>query len=142
VSVDEVAGTARVTSSVLFVTEIQRSVDFYCGVFDCTATIQDRDAALLLGPDGFQIYLVERGRGASHHAGSVGPHCLIWAVDSAAELTRVDQALADRGVRTDTHTSGGVVFVTGCDPDGIRVMIAHPSPELLPRSVVSPRLYT
>ena len=136
------ASTARVTSSVLFVAEVSRSVDFYCGVFDCTATIHDRDAALLLGQGGFQIYLIERGRGTSHHADSVGPHALIWAVDSAAELTRVERALADRGVRTDTHTSGGVVFVTGRDPDGIRVMIAHPSPELLPRSVVSPRLYT
>lgn len=138
----EMKSTARVTSSVIFVTEVKRSVEFYCGVLGCTATIHDRSAALLLSPGGFQMYLIERGPRTPHHSGGIGPQGLIWAVHSAEELTEVEQALQDVGVHTDTHTSGGVTFVTGRDPDGIRIMVAHPSPEKLPRSVVSTRLYT
>jgi hypothetical protein len=38
--------------------------------------------------------------------------------------------------------SGGVSFVTGHDPDGVRIIVAHPSPVKLPRSVIAARLYT
>jgi hypothetical protein len=41
----------------------------------------------------------------------------------------------------DTHASGGVTFVEGRDPDGIRVVIAHPSPLQLPRSSLDSRIY-
>jgi hypothetical protein len=130
-----------VTSSVIFVAEVARSVEFYCGLLACTAVIHDRDAALLVGPEGFQIYLIQRGHRAPHHSGGIGPQCLIWAVDSADELTDLEQALRSLGIRTDRDISGGVTFVTGRDPDGIRIMVAHPSPEELPRSVVDARLY-
>jgi hypothetical protein len=134
--------TARVTSSVIFVAEVARSVEFYCGLLACTAVIHDPDAALLVGPEGFQIYLIQRGPRAPHHSGGIGPQCLIWAVDSADELTDLEQALRSLGIRTDRDISGGVTFVTGRDPDGIRTMVAHPSPEELPRSVVDARLYS
>jgi catechol 2,3-dioxygenase-like lactoylglutathione lyase family enzyme len=134
--------TARVTSSVIFVGDVDRSVAFYSELLGCTAAIHDRDAALLLGQGGFQIYLIEQGPRAPHHSGGVGIQCLIWAVDSAEELTDVEEALQGRGIRTDRHASGGATFVTGRDPDGIRIMVAHPSPEELPRSVVGARLYS
>jgi hypothetical protein len=153
-----------VTSSVIFVAEVARSVEFYCGLLACTAVIHDRDAALLVGPEGFQIYLIQRGHRAPNHSGGIGLQCLIWAVDSADELTDLEQALRSLGIRTDRDISGGVTFVTGRDPDGIRtgsgrdpdgirtgsgrdpdgirIMVAHPSPEELPRSVVDARLYS
>lgn len=37
---------------------------------------------------------------------------------------------------------GGVRFVDGHDLDGIRVVIAHPSPEQQPRSMLDPHFYS
>jgi hypothetical protein len=132
----------RVTSAVLFVSRLDRSIEFYQAVFSCTATIHERDAALLLAPGGFQIYLIARGPAAEHPSGGIGLQCLIWAVDSPAELRDVARALHDRLGHTDTYSSGGVSFLATRDPDGIRILVAHPSPEQLPRSVVGAHLYT
>lgn len=132
---------ARVTSSVVFVSRLDRSIEFYRDVFSCEVTIRDRDAALLLAPGGFQLYLIARGPSASHPSHGIGFQYLIWAVESDAELRVVARAIEDRGCRTTTYTNGGVVFVAGRDPDGIRVLVAHPSPEELPRSIVGPHLY-
>lgn len=66
---------------------------------------------------------------------------LMWATDSAASLDRYEQRLADTGRHTHAYTAGGVRFVEGRDPDGIRVVITHPSPQKHPRSVIGSRLY-
>jgi catechol 2,3-dioxygenase-like lactoylglutathione lyase family enzyme len=132
---------ARVTSAVLFVSRLDRSVEFYRDVFCCAATIHERDAALLLAPGGFQIYLIARGINAEHSSSGIGLQYLIWAVGSDAELRDVAQALRDRAGRTDNYTSGGVTFLAAHDPDGIRILVAHPSPEELPRSVIGAQLY-
>lgn len=132
---------ARVTSSVLFVSRLDRSIEFYSDVFSCTATIREHDAALLLAPGGFQIYLIARGSNAERPSSGIGLQYLIWAVDSDAELRGVAQALRDNAGRTDNYTSGGVTFLAAHDPDGIRILVAHPSPEKLPRSVIGAQLY-
>jgi catechol 2,3-dioxygenase-like lactoylglutathione lyase family enzyme len=135
------SAATRVTSVVLFVSRLDRSIDFYRDVFSCTATIHERDAALLLAPDGFQIYLIARGTRAGHPSGGIGLQHLIWAVDSDAELRALAQALLNRVGQADRYTSGGVSFLAARDPDGIRILVGHPSPEKLPRSVVGARLY-
>ena len=38
--------------------------------------------------------------------------------------------------------SGGVCFLTTHDPDGIRIVVAHPHAEEVPRAVIAVRLYT
>jgi catechol 2,3-dioxygenase-like lactoylglutathione lyase family enzyme len=133
--------TPRVTSSVIFVSELDRSVDFYRDVFACDVAIHDPEAALLIAPGGFQIYVIARGPRAPHPSGAIGPQCLIWAAGSADDLEELEQALRGYGRPTDTCTSGGVTFVTGRDPDGIRILMAHPGPDQLPRSVVGAHLY-
>jgi len=133
--------TARVTSSVVFVSRLDRSIEFYRDVFSCEVTIHNGSAALLLAPGGFQIYLITHGTGAPHPSGGIGLQYLIWAVESDAKLHQVEQAISQRGGHTNTYTSGGVSFLATRDPDNIRVLVAHPSPEKLPRSVVGPRLY-
>jgi hypothetical protein len=132
----------RVTSSVICVSALAPSVEFYRDVFSCEVAIHDHDAALLLAPGGSQIYLIARGARTPHLSIAIGPQFLIWAVDNAAELQELEQAIQNRGGRTDSYTSGGVTFVAARDPDGIRVLAAHPSPEILPRSIVSARLYS
>ena len=131
----------RVTSSVIFVSDLDRSTDFYRDVFACEVTIHDSSAALLLARGGFQIYLIGRSTRTPHPSGGIGPQYLIWAVDSADDLRLLEQALRRYGRYTDTYTSGGVTFVAGRDPDGIRILMAHPGPDKLPRSVVGARLY-
>ena len=44
--------TAQVASSVIFVSELDRSVAFYRDVFACEVAIGESDAALLLAPVG------------------------------------------------------------------------------------------
>ncbi|RYP84484.1 VOC family protein [Nocardioides guangzhouensis] len=129
------------TSSVIFVSRLQRSVEYYRDVFSCEVAIHDGDAALLLAPGGFQIYLIGRGARTPHPSAGIGLQFLIWTVRTAAELEEVEAAIEECGGRTDSYVSGGVTFVASRDPDGIRVLVAHPSPETLPRSVVGARLY-
>ena len=133
--------TARVASSVIFVSDLDRSVTFYRDVFACEMTIREGGAALLLAPGGFQIYLIARSDREIHPTGGIGHEFLMWAVDTPAALEHFAQALKDRGHYVDTHTSGGVQFVEGHDPDRIRVVIAHPSPHQRPRSVLDSRFY-
>ncbi|HET7069812.1 MAG TPA: VOC family protein [Nocardioides sp.] len=135
------AHTARVTSSVIFVSDLDRSIDFYRDVFRCQVGIRDPEAALLLSSGGFQIYLIGHGSRTPHLAGGIGPQYLIWAVDSADDLHVLQRTLRERGGRVDSYQSGGITFVAGRDPDGIRILMAHPGPDKLPRSVVGPHLY-
>ena len=133
--------TAKVASSVIFVSDLDRSVEFYRDVFGCELAIRERGAALLLAPGGFQMYLMARGGRPEHPSGGIGHEFLMWAVDSPEALHQLAQVLRDCGHYVDTHSSGGVQFVEGHDPDGIRVVIAYPSPEQRPRSVLDPRFY-
>ena len=65
----------------------------------------------------------------------------IWAVESASDLDDLERAVLTRGGRAYRHTSGDIAFLTCRDPDGIRIVVAHPSPEKLPRVLVDNRLY-
>jgi catechol 2,3-dioxygenase-like lactoylglutathione lyase family enzyme len=133
--------TARVTSSVLFVSRLDRSIAFYRDVFSCEETIRDRGAALLLAPDGFQIYLIARGDRAEHPSGGIGCQYLVWAVDNVDQLRELERIVQRRGGQTRVHTSGGVSFLATRDPDDIRILVAQPSPARLPRSVLGAHLY-
>ncbi len=132
---------ARVTSSVVFVSDVGRSVEYYREVFACTATIEDESAALMVAPDGFQIYLIGSDTRASHPSRGIGVQALIWTVGTASEIDRLEHVMRDRGHYTSARTTRGVRFLTSRDPDGIRILVAHPSPLELPRSVVDAVLY-
>jgi catechol 2,3-dioxygenase-like lactoylglutathione lyase family enzyme len=133
--------SAKVASSVLFVSELDRSVIFYRDLFGCDLSLRSDDAALLLTPGGFQLYIIERGKHAALHPGGLGHHLLMWSTDSARGLEYFEQALKDAGSYTGTHTAGDVTFVEGYDPDGIRIVIAHPDPAQRPRSLFDSHLY-
>jgi hypothetical protein len=132
---------ARITSSVVFVSDVGGSADYYREVFACTASIQSPFSALLITPAGFQLYLIAKGALASHPSGGIGVQALIWTVRSGTELDALEQVMRDRGLYTYSRTTRGVRFLTSRDPDGIRVLVAYPSPEELPRSVVDAVLH-
>lgn len=135
------APVARVASSVVFVADLERSVRFYRDVFGCKVAVEELDAALLLAPAGFQIYLRARGAGAQHALGGLGVQYLTWTTDSEEGLRHFERVLRDHHSYFGTHASGGVSFVEGRDPDDVPVIIAYPSPEQLPRHMLNPRFY-
>ena len=55
------AATTTVASTVIRVADLDRSVNFYRDVFCCRVALREPDTALLLTPDGFQIYLHAAG---------------------------------------------------------------------------------
>jgi hypothetical protein len=126
---------------VVFVSDLSRSAGFYRDLFSCEVHIEACGAALLLTPGGFQVYLIARGGTAPHPSGGIGLQYLIWAVDSTKELNDLEQAIQARGGRTYRHTSGGITVLTSRDPDGIRIVVTHPSPVALPRVLIDNCLY-
>jgi catechol 2,3-dioxygenase-like lactoylglutathione lyase family enzyme len=132
---------AKPASSVLYVSELDRSVTFYRDLFGCEVTLRSAEAALLLTTEGFQLYIIERGRHAQRHPSGLGFHLLMWATDNQKDLENLKQALQETGNYVDTHTAGDVTFVEGRDPDGLRVVIAHPDPAQQPRSVFDSHLF-
>ena len=132
--------SAKVASSLMTVSDLARSVNFYCDVFSCRVALHEQDTALLLTPGGFQIYLHSKGPSRRPRIGATGVQCLMWATDSQEELQRISQRLLSYDVATFSYTEGGVTFVEGCDPDHGRVIVAHPSPSQLPREVIATRL--
>lgn len=60
------AAQAKVASCVMFVAELDRSIDFYSDVLACEVSVRDSEAALLMAHGGFQIYLVAKGPRNAH----------------------------------------------------------------------------
>ncbi|WP_396928165.1 VOC family protein [Mycolicibacterium sp.] len=133
-------GAATVASALLRVSDLARSVKFYCDVFGCRVALREQDSALLLTLGGFQIYLRSKGPSRRSRFAATGVQYLMWATDSPADLLQISQRLFAYDVATFTYTDNGVTFVEGCDPDGARVIVAHPSPHELPREVIASRL--
>lgn len=132
--------SAHIASCVIRVTDLNRSLRFYCDVFACRVVIREADMALLLAPNGFQIYLRSGSLSRRRGAGASGVQYLMWATESQSDLQRITQRLRAYDVGVFSHTENGVTFVEGDDPDGARVIVAYPSPRQLPRSVIAARI--
>ncbi len=133
--------SADVTSAVLFVTELDRSVDFYSGVLGCSVSIREDEAALLLTSGGFQLYLIAKGGRATQRSAGVGDQYLLWGAPDDAALDAIVAALRSRDAYVDTHRSASITFVEGRDPDGTKFFVAHPRPDQAPRTVIDGRFF-
>lgn len=118
--------SVRVASTVMRVLDVDRTVDFYCDVFACRVSLREPDAALLLAPDGFQIYVYAKDSARHPGVGAVGVEYLMWATDSEAELGRITERLRSYDPATYTYTENGVTFVEGRKPDYGRVIVPTP----------------
>ena len=128
----------HVASCVIRVSDLDRSLTFYRDVFSCQVAIREADTALLLAPNGFQLYLHARDWFRHRDAGTRGVQYLMWATESEADLRRLAQRLRAYDTAVYSHTENGVIVLEGCDPDGGRVIVAYTSP--LPRTVSAERL--
>lgn len=130
---------ARVTSCLMRVFDLGRSVNFYRDVFECRVALHEPEAALLLTPGGFQIYFRAHEAVGPRGIDDVGVEEIIWSAGSEAELQRIAQRLRTHYPSTYTNNHHGITFVDGVDPDGNRVLITYPTPEQLPREVIDRR---
>jgi catechol 2,3-dioxygenase-like lactoylglutathione lyase family enzyme len=135
----EQMGIVRAASCLMEVSDLDRSIRFYCDVFECRVSIHEPDTALLLTPDGFQLYLRVSETSLRRNIGDLGVVHLIWSTDSKAELDRIEDRLRAHYPSTHTNTANEISFIDGVDPDGCRVLITYPTPEQLPREVIDNR---
>jgi catechol-2,3-dioxygenase len=127
-------------STVVRVRELDRSPKFYCDVFSCRVVVREADMALLLTPKGFEIYLLQKEEPHTHGAGALGVHHLMWATDSQSAMQRITDRLRAYDSAVYSHTVEGMTILEGIDPDGLRVIVAYPTPRWLPRTAIAERL--
>lgn len=123
---------ARVGSVVMFVQDLDRSVNFYTDVLVLGVADRSPTAALLSNADGASLILRAIGRMAPHPLGSVGVQYVVWTAAGEEDLARAERALAARDAHRETRSHGGVTLVEGRDPDGIAVMICYAGPDQRP----------
>ncbi|MFB2580457.1 VOC family protein [Herbiconiux sp. P15] len=132
----------RLSSAVMFVSDLDRSVAFYEELLQLEATVRDTTAALLVGADHYQLYLRGMGQRASHALGSVGIQYLIWSADDLDDLGRCEEVLRRQSPHVTRQHVDGLDIVEGPGPDRVPIMIVHPGPDQLPRDRIIPRLYS
>ena len=132
---------ARVGAVVMFVQDLDASVNFYADVLVLEVADRSPTAALLSNSAGTGLILRAMGRGAPHPLGSVGVQYVFWTAAGEEDLARTGRALAARGAHRETRSHDGVTLVEGRDPDGIPVMICYPGPDQRPVRELPARIY-
>ena len=135
------AERARVGGVVMFVHNLDRSVNFYTDVLLLEVADRSPTAALLSNAGGATLILRAMGRQAPHPLGSVGVQYVVWTAAGEKDLARAEDALAARDAHRETRSHDGVRLVEGRDPDGIPVMICYPGPDQRPMHELPARIY-
>jgi catechol 2,3-dioxygenase-like lactoylglutathione lyase family enzyme len=131
---------ARLGSMVMFVRELDRSVDFYTGVLGLEVVDRSPTAALLSSP-AVQLVLRSIGDNAPHPLGAVGVQYAVWTAASQADLDHSELALKHRAAHLETRSSDGQKVVEGRDPDDVVVMVSYPGPDQVPLRKLPARIY-
>jgi catechol 2,3-dioxygenase-like lactoylglutathione lyase family enzyme len=132
---------ARLSSVVMFVHELDRSVKFYTGILGLEVADRSPTAALLNNAEGTQLVLRAMGTGANRALGSVGVQYVVWTAAGKQELERCERVLREHGAHRETRVHGVVSVVEGRDPDDIVLMITYPGPDEVPLHELPPRIY-
>ncbi len=132
---------ARLGSVVMFVHDLDRSVEFYTDVLALEAADRSPTAALLTSPAGAGLILRAMGQTAPHPLGSVGVQYAVWTAAGEEDLARCERTLIDRGAHRDTRSNGGRTVVEARDPDDIVLVVTYPGPDQLPMRELPVRIY-
>jgi catechol 2,3-dioxygenase-like lactoylglutathione lyase family enzyme len=135
------AQEARVGGVVMFVQDLDRSVNFYTDVLLLRVADRSPTAALLSNAGGASLILRAMGHQAPHPLGSVGVQYVVWAAAGEEDLAQAESVLAARGAHHETRSHEGVRLVEGRDPDGIPVLICYPGPDQRPLHELPARIY-
>lgn len=138
-------GVHRLNHAVLYVRDVARSVDFYCGVLDFHP-ISGMDpipgAAFLQAPgssNDHDLGLFEIGAQAGPSmAGrsTVGLYHLAWEVDTLTDLEQIFGRLRERGALVGASDHGSTKALYGRDPDGLEFEVSW----LVPADRVTPQM--
>ncbi len=131
----------QLASAVMFVAELDRSVAFYREFLDWDVTVHNESVALLVSPDGYQLYLRTRGRRAQHPVGTIGVQYLAWTARNVADLRRCEQMLRKYSTQVTCQTVDGFTLIEGYGPDHVPVMVTYPGPAQAPRHEILQRIY-
>lgn len=122
-------GVTRLNHAVLYVSQLDRSVEFYTTVLgfrNLSTGGGMRGAAFLQAGDStndHDLGLFELGAGASPspagRGGAVGLYHLAWEVDTLDELVAVSQRLVEANALVGATDHGTTKSLYGKDPDGI-----------------------
>lgn len=135
------ADGVRLSSAVMFVRDLDRSVSFYSEVLALEEADRSTSAALLVSAAGAQLILRAMGAGAAHPLGSLGVQYVVWTAAGPADLDRSERALKNRSAHQQRRSSGGVTVIEGRDPDDLPVLIAYPGPDQMPLHELPMRIY-
>ena len=127
----------RLNHAVLFVRDVQRSVDFYRTVLGFRVVNEMRGAAFLQAPDSsndhdlglFQIGAAAGDSGAGRS--TVGMYHLAWEVDTLQNLADLKLRLAEAGALVGSSDHSTTKSLYGHDPDGLEFEIAWLVPAAL-----------
>lgn len=114
----------RINHAVLFVSDVQRSVDFYTQAFGLVEVSREMDgrAAFLRSPRGdnhHDLGLFAAPRAPHPRTGTItGLYHLAWQVDRVEDLVAGRQTLARLGALTGESDHGVSLSLYGADPDG------------------------
>jgi len=113
----------RLNHAVLYVSDLDRSEDFYRKVFgmDVTAREPRANAAFLRLPrsgNHHDLGLFGIGTGAGPKRRGLGLYHLAWQVDTIDELAEARDAVRAAGAYTGESSHGATKSIYGADPDG------------------------
>lgn len=142
-NVDQVPRRPRLTlaSAVMFVADLDQSVRFYQELLGLDVTVRDEDAALLVNPDGYQLYLRSMGNRVQHPLGAIGIQYLIWTAESEEDLERCEQVLKAQSSQVTRTSVDGFTMLEGRGPDSVPVVVTYPGPHQAPRHEIVQRIY-
>jgi catechol-2,3-dioxygenase len=129
----------RLNHAVLYVSDVQRSAEFYCDVmgFEPIDMLPQgfRGAAFLRAPgttNDHDLGLFEVGSAAARAgAGQIGLYHLAWEVDTLAELSRLAERLTAAGSLVGASDHGTTKSLYAKDPDGIEFEVVWLIPAAL-----------
>jgi catechol 2,3-dioxygenase-like lactoylglutathione lyase family enzyme len=128
-------GIVRLNHAVLYVSDLQRSLEFYCGLLGFRRIEEMtpsgfKGAGFLRAPgstNDHDLGLFEIGSAAGPSlAGqaTVGLYHLAWEVDTLDELDRLSGVLAEAGALVGASDHGTTKSLYAKDPDGIEFEVA------------------
>ncbi len=114
---------ARLNHAVLFVRDLDRSVEFYRQAFGFEEIAREGGQMAFLraagGSNHHDLGLAQVGAQAPHPPrGSTGLYHLAWEVPSITDLAAAQQVLAELGALTGMSDHGATKSLYGVDPDG------------------------
>ncbi|MDN5930745.1 MAG: VOC family protein [Pseudonocardia sp.] len=121
----------RLNHAVLYVRDVDRSVDFYARTLGFRAVAGTPGRAMFLQAEGstndhdLGLFSVGAQAGASAAGrGTVGLYHLAWEVDTLAELRRIAGVLRENGALVGASDHGGTKALYAHDPDGIEFEVS------------------